>query len=309
MSTSLAGKRIIVTGSSHGIGRAIALRLGAEGARVVVNGSGQGSGGRARAQADLEQLVRLVEVAGGEALPFVGSVAEEAAAKALVETAVAGFGGLDGLVQCAGIAGAPANSIREISLEDWRAVLAVHLDGSFFCSRAAIPHLIRAGGGSIVHTSSHGALGGFGGSAYPAAKGAINSLTFAMAADLAADGIRVNAVCPGARTRLSSGPDYERVIGRLEERGLLTPEAAAASLDVPPPEGCAPIYAYLLDDASRAVSGRIFTASGNYVGVLARSEEQPIASRAPDAPHWSIEELHTLVSGRLAELVPRTEQA
>ena len=119
---------------------------------------------------------------------------------------------------------------------------------------------------------------------------------------------RAIALCLSARTRLSSGPDYERVIGRLRERGLLTPEAAAASLDVPPPEACAPIHAYLSGDASNGITGRIFTASGNYVGLLERSAEQPIAERAPDAPPWSIDELRALVPSRLAALLAPQER-
>jgi 3-oxoacyl-[acyl-carrier protein] reductase len=299
MSGALAGKRIVVTGSSFGIGRAIAIGLAREGARVVVNGSGEGAGGPAAAEAELRRLVEELGRVGGEGLFCVGSVADLAAATAIISTAVEGFGGLDGLVNCAGIAGQPENSILEIDLDDWHRVISVHLDGTFYCCRAAVPHLIRSGGGSIVNTSSHGHLGAFGGTAYPAAKGAINSLTFALATDLRSERIRVNAVCPGAKTRLSSGPDYEHLIAKLEARGLLGPEMAAASLAAPAPEHCAPIYGVLLSDAAEAISGRLFSTSGPYVGVFEGAEERALAMRAPDAPVWKVDELAEIVAAEL----------
>lgn len=299
MAGGLAGKRIVVTGSSFGIGRAVALGLAREGARVVVNGSGGGPGGPEEAEAALAGLVSEISAVGTEALAYVGSVDDWTSAQALIETAVEGFGGLDGLVNVAGISGAPANSLLEIELEDWRKVVSVHLDGTFYCCRAAVPHLKRASGGSIVNTSSHGHLGGFGGTAYPAAKGAINSLTFALATDLRGDEIRCNAICPGAKTRLSSGPEYEGLIGKLESRGLLTPELAVASLAAPPPEQCAPIYGYLLSDAAKGISGRIFSTSGPYVGVFDRYAERVIGMREAEDPVWSLDELAEIVPGKL----------
>jgi NAD(P)-dependent dehydrogenase (short-subunit alcohol dehydrogenase family) len=299
MAGQLEGKRIVVTGSSQGIGRAIACGLAREGARVAVNASGGGAGGGEEADRVLGALVEELGQLGGEGLACIGSVADFDAATAVIETAAESFGGLDGLVNCAGGPGAPTNSILEIEIEDWKHVLAVHLDGSFYCIRAAIPHLRRAGCGSIVNTSSHGHLGDYGGTAYPAAKGGINSLTFALATDLRSEGIRCNAVCPGAKTRLSSGPDYEQLIGRLESRGLLSTELAAASLDAPPPEECAPIYGYLLSDAASEITGRVFTTSGGYVGIFDRHSERMIGMHEAGAPAWTLEELAEIVPTKL----------
>lgn len=301
MAGVLDGRRIVVTGSSEGIGRAIALCLAQEGARVVVNASGQGSGGPDAAAERLEGLVAELRAAGGEGAACVGSVADPAAAEAIVGTAVETWGGLDGLVNCAGIPGKPANGIQEIDPDDWARVVAVHLDGTFLCSRAAIPHLRAAGGGAIVNTSSHGFLGMYGGSAYPAAKGAINSLTWCMATDLAEYGIRCNVVCPGAKTRLSTGPDYETLIRGLETRGILSEGLAEISLNSPPPEECAPIYAYLLSDASSGVNGRIFTASGPYVGLFPILEEKMVGARAPAEGPWTQAALAEAVDAALAE--------
>lgn len=301
MTRALEGRRIVVTGSSEGIGRAIALCLAGEGARVVVNASGRGAGGPAAAAERLDALVAALVEAGGEGAACVASVAEPEGAAALVGTAVDAWGGLDGLVNCAGIPGKPANSIRDIDLDDWRQVLSVHLDGTFLCSRAAIPPLREAGGGAIVNTSSHGFLGLYGGSAYPAAKGGINSLSWAMATDLAEFGIRCNVVCPGAKTRLSTGPEYEEMIRGLASRGILSEGLATISLNSPPPEECAPIYAYLLSDAAKAVNGRIFTASGPYVGLFPIMAEQLVGTRdAGDGP-WTVEALAAAVAGALEE--------
>ena len=301
MTRVLEGLRIVVTGSSEGIGRAIALCLASEGARVVVNASGGGEGGREAAEARLAGLVEELVAAGGEGAACVGSVADPAAAEEIVATAARTWGGLDGLVNCAGIPGKPANGIQEIEIDDWSRVVSVHLDGTFLCSRAAIPYLREAGGGVIVNTSSHGFLGMYGGSAYPAAKGGINSLTWCMATDLAEYGIRCNAVCPGAKTRLSTGPDYEKMIRGLEARGILSDGLAEISLNSPPPEECAPIYAYLLSDAAKHVNGRIFTASGPYVGLFPIVQEKPVGARSPEDGPWTQADLARAVDAALAE--------
>jgi NAD(P)-dependent dehydrogenase (short-subunit alcohol dehydrogenase family) len=313
-SASLAGKRIVVSGSSQGIGRAVALRLAREGARVVVNGSGLGPGGREASQRTLQALALEIEAAGGEAAICVGSVAEEAQAAALIETAVSKFGGLDGLVNCAGIPEPPdAGTILEIPPAAWREVVGVHLDGTFYCCRHAVPQLIAAGGGSIVNTSSHGHLGVYGGTAYAAAKGATNSLTWALAADLREHGVRVNAICPGAKTRISSGADYEAKIAALEARGVLDADLARHSLAAPPPEGCAALYAFLCSDAAREITGEIFSAAGPYVGVFPKPEERFLAYRsspevstgedegavAASGGVWELSELTAALAGKL----------
>ena len=302
----LAGKRIVVTGSSHGIGRAVALRIGREGGRVVVNGSGLGDGGQAASQRTLDALVEEIEAIGGSAVGFVGSVDEEDRAAELIETAISRFGGLDGLVNCAGVPEREGSSILTVSASDWRRVIGVHLDGTLHCCRHAAPHLVAGGGGSIVNTSSHAYLGVYGGTAYAASKGATNSLTRAIAAELRADGVRCNAICPGAKTRLSSGQAYAEKIADLEARGLLSAGLARGSLNAPPPEGCASLYAYLLSDAARPISGEIFSATGPYVGVFPKPEERMLAYKSSSSdredgsdPIWELEELAEILPGEL----------
>ena len=294
--TRLDGKRVVVTGSSAGIGRAVALRVAQEGGHVLVCGSGTGE--RSAGERTLEALVAEIEAAGGAAFPFVGSLADDEVAREMIDRAVADLGGLDGLVTCAGIPEPPGSSILDITPSDWERVRRVHLEGTFFACRHAIPHLIENGGGSIVTTSSHASLGIYGGSAYGAAKGAINSLTWELAADLREHGIRCNAILPGARTRLSTGADYEAQIANLEERGLLSAAMAKASRHVPSAEGCASLYTYLLSDAAAETTGELFSATGGYVGVFGRPTEKLLAMRSEATP-WPLDALHAKLSEHL----------
>ncbi len=154
------------------------------------------------------------------------------------------------------------------------------------------------GGGAIVNTSSFAFLGDYGGTGYPAGKGAVNSLTLAIAAELREHGVRANAVCPGARTRLSTGDEYERQIEQLHSRGLLDDVSYQGSLDPAPPEYVARLYAYLVDERSAGVTGEILTGSGCFVGRFPRPQPSLLAWRDHRAePPWTIEEIAGFVGG------------
>lgn len=279
----LRGRRAVVTGSSRGIGRAVALALAAEGARVVVNG---------REGAAAEGVAEEIRAGGGESVVHAGSVADWDAAGALVEACEAAFGGIDVLVNCAGVAEPEGSSILDVAPADWRELVDVHLGGTFHTCRHAAPRMVARGGGAIVNTSSHAFHGRFGGTGYPAAKGATNSLTRALAAELREHGVRVNAVCPGARTRLSSGPAYEARVRGLHARGLLGDLERDASLDPPDPRFVAPLYAFLASDLAADVTGRVFSAAGGYVGVFAEPVERLLAFRDHRGGEaWSVDAL------------------
>lgn len=271
-----------MTGASHGIGRAVAQALAGEGARVVVNGRNADA---------LAAVVEEIRGAGGEARGCAGDVARDAFAAELVATCDDAFGAVDVLVNCAGIAEPEGSSILDATPEDWQAVLDVHLGGTFHTCRHAAARMVARKRGAIVNTSSHAHLGIYGGTAYPAAKGAVNSLTFAMAADLREHGLRVNAVCPGAKTRLSSGPAYDRHIRDLHRRGLLDDALRDASLDPPEPRFVGPIYAFLASDLAAGITGRLFSAAGGYVGGFARGTETLVGYRDPALGPWEIDEL------------------
>jgi 3-oxoacyl-[acyl-carrier protein] reductase len=284
----LDGRAALVTGSSHGIGREVALALAAAGARVIVNGTADASG-RSRAA---EAVAAEINARGGAALACAASVAEFAAAGALVERCVSEFGAIDVLVNCAGVPEPDGASILDMSAEAWRAVVDVHLSGTFYCCRHAAPHMVARRSGAIINTSSHSFLGTYAGVAYPAAKGGVTSLTFALATELRERGVRVNAVCPGGKTRLSTGPGYERRIHDLHARGILSDALRDVSLEPPDPRFAAPIYAFLASDRAREITGRVFSASGGYVGVFAQGSEKLLAYRDHRAAEpWRVSEL------------------
>lgn len=293
MERELAGRAALVTGSSQGIGREAALALASAGARVVVNGTPDASG-RSRAA---EAVADEIAARGGTAVACAGSVADFAAAGALVERCVSEFGAIDVLVNCAGVPEPDGASILDMSADDWRAVVDVHLGGTFHCCRHAAPYMVARRAGAIINTSSHSFTGMYGGVAYPAAKGGVTSLTFALATELRDRGVCVNAVCPGGKTRLSTGPGYERRIQDLHARGILTDALRDISLEPPDPRFAAPIYAFLASDRARGITGRVFSASGGYLGVFAQGSEKLLAYRDHrGAEPWRVGEIAELIA-------------
>lgn len=288
----LAGRGVVVAGGSRGIGRAVAELLGALGAGVVVNGRD--------ADAAAETVAAIV-ASGGRATAVVGPANSERVATALVDDCVRTYGRLDALINCAGIAEPPGSSILNISPEDFDRLIGAHLGSTFHTCRAAARVMAGQGHGAIVTTSSVAFLGDYGGTGYPAGKGAVNAMTMAIAAELKPHGVRANVVCPGARTRLSTGAEYERHIEDLHRRGLLDETTMRASLDSAPPTFVAPLYAYLVSDLARAVAGQIFVAAGGFVGCFDRPAPRLLGYRDHhDAEPWSVDELHTMIGARRA---------
>ncbi|MQY17095.1 SDR family NAD(P)-dependent oxidoreductase [Nocardia macrotermitis] len=285
----LAGRGAVVVGGGSGVGRAVAELLAASGAGVVVN---------SRTESSVRAVTDTIVDAGGRAVGIAGSAADEQVAGSLITTCVETYGGIDVLINCAGIAEPRKSSILDVSVADWRELLDSHLSTVFHTCRAAAP-LLAERGGAIVNTGSFAYLGDYGGTGYPAGKGAVTSLSLAMAAELKQSGVRVNVVCPGAKTRLSTGPEYEEHIRDLHRRGLLDAVTMQGSLDAPPPEYAAALYLFLASDAARAVTGEIFIAAGGFVGTFARPAMSAIGYRDHgQQPPWSVAELGALFEKR-----------
>lgn len=279
----LAGKGAVVVGGSHGIGAAVAALLAELGAGVVVNGRDGGS---------VDAAVDAITAAGGGAVGLSGSAADDTLAEALIEMCENEFGAVNALINCAGTAEPLGSSILTVSRDEFDALIETHLGTVFATCRAAAPRMVAAGGGSIVNTSSFAYLGDYGGTGYPAGKGAVNALTMAIAAELAEHGARANVVCPGAKTRLSTGPDYEQHIWALHHRGMLDELSARGALEAAPPEYAAPMYAYLASDLSAGVTGQIFIAAGGFVGRFDRPSPTVVAYRDHrDSQPWSYAEI------------------
>ena len=285
-SASLSGRAAVVVGGTRGVGRAVAELLAEQGAGVVVNSRD------ADAVAEAAQAIP-------NAVGIAGSPADPATADALIEHCVSEFGRIDILINCAGTPGLARESILTVTSELFRDLLDAHLLTTFETCRAAAPRMVEQGGGAIVNTSSFAFLGDYGGTGYPAGKGGVNGLTLAIAAELREHGVRANVVCPGAKTRLSTGSEYEDHIAALNRRGLLDDVSTRAALDAPPPEYVAPTYAYLVSDHAKAITGEIFIAAGGFVGRFDRQTPAIIAYRDhQDSPPWSVDDLHAAVQAK-----------
>lgn len=286
----LAGRGAVVVGGSRGIGAAVAALLARHGAGVVVNG---------RDPDAAHSTAQSIVDAGGRAIAHPGSPAAESVAEALVDNCIDTFGGIQILINCAGIAEPAGSSILDISAAQFAELMDAHLGTVFATCRAAAHRMVATGGGSIVNTSSFAFLGDYGGTGYPAGKGAVNSLTLAIAAELKERGVRANVVCPGARTRLSSGPDYVAHITELNRRGLLDDISLHGALDVAGPEYAAPTYVFLASDMASHISGEIFAAAGGFVGRFPRADPALVGYRDHhDSPPWTVEELSALLADR-----------
>ncbi|WP_231748714.1 SDR family oxidoreductase [Mycobacterium sp. M26] len=284
----LAGFGVVVAGGSRGVGAAISAKVAECGAGVVVNG---------RDADAVEATVTAITAAGGRAIPHAGSAADPAVADELIALCENEFGAIDALVNCAGTAEPAGSSILDVTHEQFRDLIDVHLGTVFATCRAAAPKMVARKRGSIINTSSFAFLGDYGGTGYPAGKGAVNGLTVAIAAELAEHGVRANVVCPGAKTRLSTGAEYEEQIATLRRRGMLDEVSAQGALDAAPPEYVAPMYAYLASDLASNVTGQIFIAAGGFVGRFDRPSPSLLGYRDHhESPPWSLDEIAAMLT-------------
>ncbi|HEX2013004.1 MAG TPA: SDR family oxidoreductase [Roseateles sp.] len=224
----LSGKIAIITGASSGIGHASALLFAAEGARLVVG---------ARRQAELDRLVAQIRAAGGEAVALAGDVRSEAYAQALVALAVERYGRLDIAFNNAGILGEGGAS-TEVSEAGWTDTLAINLTGAFLGAKHQIAQMLKNGGGSVIFTSTFvGHSFAFPGvAAYAASKSGLIGLTQALAAEFGPQGVRVNAVLPGAVDTdmyrdMNSTPESQAFVRNLHAlKRVARPEELARSV-------------------------------------------------------------------------------
>lgn len=255
------GRVVIVTGAGRGIGRAHALAFAAEGAHVVVNDLGASADGTGDDLSPAQEVVDEIVAAGGAAVVNGDDVSSDEGAQRMVQTAVDVFGGLDVVVNNAGIV--RDRMFANATVDEWDAVMAVHLRGHFLPSKhAAMYWRDRSKAGEprvarIINTSSGaGLMGSIAQAAYSAAKGGIASLTLVQAAELGRYGVTANALAPAARTRMT-----EEAFAEM----MAKPEGDA--FDAMAPENVSPTVVWLGSEQSSHVTGRVFEVEGGKIGI------------------------------------------
>jgi NAD(P)-dependent dehydrogenase (short-subunit alcohol dehydrogenase family) len=270
MARLLEGKVAIVTGAGGGIGRAHALALAREGARLVVNDLGGDRHGGGKGSDAADRVVEEIVAAGGAAVASYDSVATREGADGILWAALSRFGRVDVLVNNAGIL--RDRTLLNMTQEDLDRVLDVHLRGTFFCMQAVARQLkVQGQGGRIVNTTSlSGMLGNFGQANYAAAKAGIYGLTRVAALELQKLGVTVNAIAPVALTRMTEDLAVFRGASELE----LGPQLIA------------PVVVFLASDLAAGVTGQVVGVQGGRL-FLYRVETTEGAEKDPASGPWT----------------------
>jgi len=282
MSQRLKDRVAIVTGSSQGIGKAIAVALAKEGAKVVTNNRRPGAEG-----GDAETVAKEIKAMGGEAVPFFGSVSEFDVAEKIVKTAVDSFGKIDIVVNNAG-ADAP-RMVWNMSEEEWDRSVDSFLKGSFNCIRFASGPMREQKWGRIINTTSTAWLGTVGHCNYGAAKAGLVGLTRAVAREVGRYGVTCNAYAPTAATRFTLSDDIVAGFKKRYEAGLMTQERYEELTNPPRPETVGPFIVYLCTEAAADINGQVFDVTGGDIAIYSEPVKKQTITKKGGL--WTVEEL------------------
>lgn len=261
--TMLEGKVAVVTGSGRGIGRDIALQMAAQGAKIVINDIGASVSGEGSDASPGQQVVDEIKASGGQAALSTDSVSEWTSANRIVQCALDSFGRIDIVVNNAGIL--RDRMFFAMSVDEWKAVIDVHLNGCFYVSRAAAPHFKTQQSGAYVHmTSTSGLIGNLGQANYGAAKLGIVALSRSIAGDMKRYNVRSNCISPFAWSRMigsipTETPEQQARVEKLKKLGTAQ---------------IAPMAAFLASDAAAEVTAQIFAVRGNEIFLM--SQPRPV---------------------------------
>ena len=265
MHRMLEGKVVVVTGAGGGIGRDFALAMAVHGARVVVNDIGTSVAGEGKDAGPAQKVVDEITTAGGIAVANTDSVADWNSANRIIQTAMDAFGRIDCVINNAGIL--RDRFFFNMEVEEWKAVIDVHLNGSFYVARAAAPHFRSENRGSYIHmTSTSGLVGNLGQANYAAAKLGIAALSKSIAMDMARYKVRSNCIAPFAWSRMigSIPTDTDEQKARVEKLKRMETSRIA------------PLAVFLASDAAAEVSGQIFGVRANEIFLF--SQNRPLRS-------------------------------
>ena len=292
------GRVVVITGAGRGIGRAHAIEFASQGAKIVVNDLGAEVDGSGRSEGPAGEVVDEIKAMGGEAVANGDDVSDVEGAQRLIATAIDTFGGLDVLVNNAGIL--RDRMLVNMTVDEWDAVIRVHLRGTFAPMRAAVEfwrNRTKAGetnDARIINTTSpSGIYGNVGQTNYGAAKAGIAAFTVIGALELARYGITVNALSPSARTRMITPGGQERMAAPSE----------GDKFDTYSPENIAPLCAWLASPFSAGVTGRVFNVSGGRISVLEGWVEGPTVDKGD---RWDPAELTDILPDLVAQARPNT---
>jgi NAD(P)-dependent dehydrogenase (short-subunit alcohol dehydrogenase family) len=288
------GRVVIVTGAGRGIGRGHALEFAAQGAKVVVNDLGAKVDGTGADAGPANEVVAAIKDMGGEAIANGDDVSDFEGAKRLVDSAIETFGGLDVLVNNAGIL--RDRMLINMTPEEWDAVIRVHLRGTYAPSHhAAVYWRERAKSGEtndarIINTSSSSGIYGNAGQAnYGAAKAGIAAFTIITALELGRYGVTVNAIAPGALTRMTEGLRPDR------------PQVKPDEFDARSPDNVAPLVVWLGSSQSAGVTGRVFNVAGGSISVAEGWHPGPAVDKGD---RWDPAELGAVIPDLVAKAAP-----
>jgi NAD(P)-dependent dehydrogenase (short-subunit alcohol dehydrogenase family) len=270
----LDGKVAVVTGSGSGLGRAYAKGLAQAGAKVVVN---------ARTASDVAGVVEEIRKDGGTAEGCAASVASMEDARQIIQTAVDEFGRIDILVNNAGIPG--WKPLVDMTEQDFDAVIATNLKGTFACTRHAVPHMIKQGWGRIINMSSGSILGQEGATSYAASKGGVLNLSLSWAVELAKYGITCNAIRTSAATRLNQA---KRERAKQDARDRHEQPPTDLDLGYYQPEEAAPLVVFLASDEAHWINGQFICIDGPRLAICEHTHH---AKTAVMPGGWTVEQL------------------
>jgi NAD(P)-dependent dehydrogenase (short-subunit alcohol dehydrogenase family) len=265
----MEGKVVVVTGAGGGIGREIAIMMAAAGAKVIINDVGASLTGSGASATPAQQTREIIRQGGGAAEISTESVAEWGSAQRIIQAAIDHFGRIDAVVNNAGIL--RDGIFHRMSADDWLAVISVHLNGSFFVSRAAAEHFRRQESGAFVHiTSTAGLIGNIGQANYAAAKLGITALSKSIALDMQRYNVRSNCLSPWAWSRMTGSipattAEQKAMVEKLQR---LTPDKNA------------PLAVFLASDAAKDVTGQVFGTRMNEIYLFSSPRPIRIVHRA-----------------------------